>query len=90
MRGNHARTLAPEPSVHGSKRLGLGGWLVIAGLGGLLGASIWLAFYGWNLTDAAVDTPGIVSLVLGVVLSIALGGGLMALVFWSNRKGYDR
>jgi hypothetical protein len=80
-----------DPSVHGPKRpLSAGGWFIIIALGAMLGAAIWFAFYGWNLTDAEIDTPGIIALVLGVVLSIVLGGGLMALVFWSNRKGYDR
>jgi hypothetical protein len=31
-----------------------------------------------------------IALILGVVFSMLLGGGLMALVFWSNKKGYDR
>ncbi len=80
-----------DPSVHGPKQpLGAGGWFVIVALGAILGAAIWFMFYGWNLTNAEIDTPGIIALVLGVVLSIVLGGGLMALVFWSNRKGYDR
>jgi TRAP-type C4-dicarboxylate transport system permease small subunit len=70
--------------------LGVGGWIAIIAMGILLGASIWFAFYGWNLTDAVIDTPGIIALVMGVILSMALGGGLMALVFYSNRKGYDR
>ena len=30
-----------------------------------------------------------IALVLGIVFSMALGAGL-ALLFWSNRKGYDR
>ena len=81
-----------EPSVHGPKKVPLGpaGWLAIVALGGILGASIWLAFYGWNLTDAVVSTNGMIALGLGIVFSMALGGGLMALVFWSNKKGYDR
>jgi len=81
-----------EPSAHGPKRtpLGLGGWLTIIVLGTLLGAAIWFAFYGWNLIEGQVSTHGMIALVLGVVFSMALGGGLMALVFWSNRKGYDR
>jgi hypothetical protein len=70
--------------------LGWGGWAAIVAMGVLLGASIWFAFYGWNLTDAVIDTPGIIALVMGVVFSMLLGGGLMALVFYSNRKGYDR
>jgi len=70
--------------------MGPGGWLLVIVLGGILGASIWFAFYGWNLTDAVVSTNGMIALVLGVVFSMALGGGLMALVFWSHKKGYDR
>jgi hypothetical protein len=81
-----------EPSAHGPKRtpLGIGGWLVVIALGSILGASIWFAFYGWNLTDGQVSTPGMIALILGIIFSMALGGGLMALVFWSHKKGYDR
>jgi hypothetical protein len=81
-----------EPSGQKPKRtaLGAGGWTAIVAMGVLLGASIWFAFYGWNLTDGLIDTPGMIALVAGVILSMALGGGLMALVFYSNRKGYDR
>jgi hypothetical protein len=79
------------PSAPGPKRapLGVGGWIAIVALVGFLGASVSIAFYGWNLTDAEVSTSGMISLALGVVVSMVLGGGLMALVFWSNRMGYD-
>ena len=56
----------------------------------ILGAAIWFAFYGWNLTDAKMDTAGYLALGFGIVLSMLLGGGLMTLVFYSHRKGYDR
>jgi hypothetical protein len=80
-----------QPSVHGPKRpLGIAGWTAIAAMGVILGVSIWYSFWGWSLTDAQIDTNGYIALVLGVVLSMVLGGGLMALLFWSNRKGYDR
>lgn len=81
-----------EPSVHGPKRsrLGIGGWFVVIALCCILAAAIWFAFYGWNATEGEVSTNGMIALVLGVVFSMLLGGGLMALVFWSNRKGYDR
>ena len=80
------------PSVHGPKRppLGAGGWIAIAAMGVILGAAIWFLFYGWNLTDTQIDTNGYIALGLGVLLSMILGGGLMALLFWSNRKGYDQ
>lgn len=70
--------------------LGVGGWIAISAMGVVLGLAIWFAFWGWNLTDAAVDESGRIALVLGAVFSMLVGGGLMALVFWSNRKGYDR
>ena len=81
-----------KPSVQGSKPapIGAGGWIAIAAMGVILGASIWFLFYGWNLTDAQIDTNGYIALGLSVLLSMILGGGLMALLFWSNRKGYDR
>lgn len=82
----------PEPSVHESKpkSLGVGGWFVVVALGVMLGAAVWFMLYGWNLTSGEIDTNGYIALTLGVVMSTLLGGGLMALVFWSNRKGYDR
>jgi TRAP-type C4-dicarboxylate transport system permease small subunit len=81
-----------KPSVHEQKRapLGVSGWIAIFAMGVFLGAAIWFGFWGWNLTDAEIDTNGYIALGLGVVLSMLLGGGLMALLFWSNRKGYDR
>jgi hypothetical protein len=36
-----------------------------------------------------VPASGYVALVLGVVFSLVVGAGLMALVFYSSRKGYD-
>lgn len=70
--------------------LGVGGWLAVAAMGILLGAAVWFLFYGWNLTNAQMSTNGVIALVLGIVFSMALGAGLMTLLFWSNRKGYDR
>ncbi len=82
----------PENSVHESKRasLGVAGCLAVAAMGVVLGAAIWFMFYGWNLTDAEISTQGYIALSLGIVFSMVAGGGLMALLFWSNRRGYDR
>ncbi|MGQ0532232.1 MAG: hypothetical protein ACT4OF_06020 [Caulobacteraceae bacterium] len=44
------------------------------------------------LTDwdpSYMSVHGWVALGLGTFLSLAVGGGLMALVFYSARKGYD-
>ena len=81
-----------KSSVHEQKgpSLGAGGWIAGAALGVVLGAAVWFLFYGWNLSNAQMSTSGVIALVLGIVFSMALGAGLMALLFWSNRKGYDR
>lgn len=64
-------------------------WLVIAGLCATLVAACVLGYLGWTSTDTSVPASGYVALVLGVVFSLVVGVGLMALVFYSSRKGYD-
>jgi len=64
--------------------------LVIAALMALLGASV---YYAWGLWAAlpAADMPGwlYAAMAGGVLFSVVVGGGLMALVFYSSRAGYD-
>lgn len=58
----------------------------------LLAVSLWFAGTAWShLGNAAIDIPfyGYLALAGGVVVSLAVGGGLMALVFYSSRHGYD-
>lgn len=44
----------------------------------------------WGLVgDSGIDANGWIALVLGVLVTSAVGIGLMALVFISNRRGYD-
>jgi TRAP-type C4-dicarboxylate transport system permease small subunit len=64
-------------------------WLVIALLCAMLVAACVLGYLGWTSTDTSVPASGYVALVLGVVFSLIVGVGLMALVFYSSRKGYD-
>ena len=47
-------------------------------------ASLWV-----GLGDSEISAGGWVAMVLGVLATLALGIGLMALVFISNRRGYD-
>jgi hypothetical protein len=64
--------------------------LTIAVLLGLLGASAGVALWAWReLGDVQISTHGLIALALGAVLTFALGAGLMALVFFSSRRGYD-
>jgi hypothetical protein len=56
----------------------------------LLAASLYYAYGLWVAVDAPDMPAGLyVAMVLGVVFSIVVGSGLMALVFYSSRRGYD-
>ncbi len=67
------------------------GWLALAILLGFLGASVWYAVYTWGALGAVhMSTFGWFALVAGSLLTIAVGGGLMALMFYSSRHDYDR
>ena len=39
--------------------------------------------------DARISAAGWVAMALGILITLALGVGLMALVFISSRRGYD-
>ena len=56
----------------------------------LLAFSVWFAAVAWGrLGGDAIPTYGYVAIAGGVFFSLLVGGGLMALVFYSNRHGYD-
>jgi hypothetical protein len=62
-------------------------FLLTLSLGGILAAVMFGVLTEWDAS--AMSVHGWIALTLGTVLSLALGGGLMALVFHSARKGYD-
>lgn len=64
--------------------------LLILLLGGLLVTVMLGAAYVWDkMGDVQLSFHGTLALVLGVLASLGLGIGLMWLVFYSNRHGYD-
>lgn len=71
----------------------IGSWAVLAILMVFLVLAIVFAVVGWGSADAAtgqsMSTTGYVAMTLGVIATLALGIGLMSLVFYSNRKGHD-
>ena len=68
----------------------LGTTVLVVVLLGLLGASLWWAFRLWtSLEDADMPTGIYIAMAGGILFSLLLGVGLMALVFYSNRAGYD-
>jgi hypothetical protein len=49
-----------------------------------------LAFWVWReLGEVEIGVHGLIALGLGAVLTFGLGAGLMALMFFSARRGYD-
>lgn len=64
--------------------------LLIAALIGLLLLALGVATAMWiEAGDASISLHGVIALLLGVVVALALGIGLMALVFYSSRHGHD-
>ena len=56
----------------------------------LLVFALWYAAQSWTALEGPDMPPGLyVAMVLGVLVSILLGSGLMVLVFYSSRHGYD-
>jgi hypothetical protein len=56
----------------------------------LLAVALWFAVSAWTAIEGPpLPTYGWVALGAGVVLSLIVGCGLMALVFYSHRHGYD-
>lgn len=64
-------------------------WLLALGLGGILVGSIAALVWAWRRVDVEIPAIGWAALAAGAVLSILIGGGLMALSFYSARSGWD-
>lgn len=80
---------APEPEK--SPSIGPAGWIAIIVLLGFLGWALWYAVHAWNaLSGVGISTAGWIFMGLGVVFTLLVGGGLMALVFYSSRSGHDQ
>ena len=80
---------APEKDEN--TRLSAAGWIALAVLVGFLLVSLWYAVKVWtSMAGVHMSGWGWMFLILGIVVTIGLGGGLMALVFYSSRHGMDR
>jgi hypothetical protein len=68
----------------------LGTIAVVVPLLALLAAAGWYVAQAWISVDGPpMPTSGYVAMILGVVFSLVVGCGLMALLFYSSRHGYD-
>ncbi|HVA13406.1 MAG TPA: hypothetical protein VNF99_09165 [Stellaceae bacterium] len=49
-----------------------------------------VAWSAWqSMAEVEIDTAGILAMIFGAIATLALGGGLMALLFISHRRGFD-
>ena len=63
---------------------------ITAPLFAILGAAMWLAARTWlSLGGPPMPPAGYIAMTLGIVFSVVIGCGLMALLFYSSRHGYD-
>ncbi|MGX4804892.1 hypothetical protein [Bradyrhizobium guangdongense] len=83
------RLLAGEIAT-GRRSMSLAGYVLVGSLLALLAAAVVIACLGWSSApDSDVPTVGYATLAIGVGFSLLVGIGLMALVFYSSRSGYD-
>lgn len=65
-------------------------YVLIAILLAILAAAIWAGYQMWTMMPGVeMSGHGQLAMVLGIFFSLLVGGGLMALLFYSSRHGYD-
>jgi len=63
--------------------------IAVIALLGILALAVMFMVSAWTRTNAEMSAHGWIALTLGVLFSLIVGCGLMALVFYSSRRGYD-
>lgn len=77
-------------SFNKANGLGAWGWFAIVALVALLVGAVCYSIFAWQQVPSVGIPPiGWLFLVLGVIFTIVVGGGLMLLLFYSSRKGKD-
>ena len=70
---------------------GTGTIIMLAILVGMLVLAIVFMLVGWDVPEGGtqMSTAGWIAMVIGILVTLALGVGLMALMFYSSRRGRD-
>ena len=63
--------------------------IAVIALLGILAFAVTFMVSAWTRTNAQISVHGWIALTLGVLFSLIIGCGLMTLVFYSSRRGYD-
>ena len=72
------------------KSIGTTSWIAIVVLVVLLGLALVGAYYAFTLnSDIPLPESGYMAMTFGVIVTIVIGVGLMVLIFYSSRTGYD-
>ncbi len=67
----------------------IGTVLALAALVVILGFSLVYAYQGLTTPGDPMPASAWIAMAIGVVISLVVGIGLMALLFYSSRRGYD-
>jgi heme/copper-type cytochrome/quinol oxidase subunit 2 len=63
---------------------------ILLPLGAMLVAAGWFAVHTWlSMEGTEISVHGYIAMTLGILFSLVIGVGLMGLVFYSSRRGYD-
>jgi hypothetical protein len=88
--------LDQEHQLHGwperrSVDMKAGSWIIILVLLAILAAAGWYAYQGLTVdADVPMSKHGYIAMGLGFFFTLVVGVGLMALLFYSSRAGYDQ
>jgi hypothetical protein len=81
----------PDKPSNANAPLSPAGWVALVVLAAFFFVSLWYAVKVWTaMSGVHMSGFGWTFLVLGIVVTIALGAGLMALVFYSSRNDMDQ
>jgi hypothetical protein len=67
-----------------------GTWIAVTvAVAAVLAVAVVIAEFWSGIGDSEISEAGWFAMGLGIVIALALGIGLMSLVFFSNRRGFD-
>ncbi|WP_377831241.1 hypothetical protein ACFKHW_38895 (plasmid) [Bradyrhizobium lupini] len=73
-----------------ARTIGIGGYVLLGIMFALLAAATLPAYFGWSSAgETGVPPSGYLAMALGILFSSIIGAGLMTLLFYSSRSGYD-